>query len=250
MVCGGDGSQYCGAGNRLELYSTTATVTVPTGTLAHKPTVTPYTLVGCWTEGAGTRALDKAATEAADMTNEKCADFCKSYRYFGTEYGSECYCGSYLADSSSSAPLDDCNMVCGGDQFQYCGASNRLELYMNPNITGGTPEQPPAAGEFVLVGCQTEGNGTRALADASTADENMSNEGCANYCKDYEYFGTEYGRECYCGNTLAASSLVAPKTECRMTCAGNNLEYCGGSNRLSVYQKKEPLPPTNGTQSG
>lgn len=186
------------------------------------------------------------------MTNEKCADFCKTYRYFGTEYGSECYCGSHLAADSQAAPLAECGMTCAGDQFEYCGASRRLELYMNPSITGGAPEQPPAAGEFALVGCQTEGNNTRALAGGSTADAGMTNEVCATYCKDYEYFGTEYGRECYCGNALAASSAVAPKGECGMLCAGSNVEYCGGSNRLSVYKKKPPVtpPPTNGTAPG
>ncbi|OAA66090.1 Carbohydrate-binding WSC [Cordyceps fumosorosea ARSEF 2679] len=231
MVCGGDPSEYCGAGNRLELYSTTVSITTPTGTLAHKPTIAPYTMVGCWAEGATNRALNNGGTSSPSMTNEKCADFCKAYRYFGTEYGSECHCGSYLADDSKAAPLADCNMLCAGDQFEYCGASNRLELYMNPNIAGGAPEQPPAAGDFSLVGCQTEGNNTRALAGASTAADNMTNEVCATFCKDYEYFGTEYGRECYCGNALATSSAASPKTDCGMLCGGSNVQYCGGSNQ-------------------
>lgn len=247
MPCGGNPAQFCGAGSRLELYSTTATQPpTPTGTLIHKPTVSPYSLVGCWTEGVNARALDKTSTIAANMTNEACAKFCKDYRYFGTEYGSECYCGTHLADSSKTAPLAECNMPCGGDQFQYCGASNRLELYMNKDIVGGEPEQPPAIGNFTLLGCQTEGNATRALADASIASENMSNTACANYCKDYQYFGTEYGRECYCGNVLAKSSLVAPASECKMLCAGTPLEYCGGSSRLSMYKKKATTPPPAG----
>ncbi|OAA77589.1 WSC domain containing protein [Akanthomyces lecanii RCEF 1005] len=243
MPCGGDPTEYCGAGNRLELFSTTASITTPTGTLAHKPTIAPYTMIGCWAEPPTNRALNSGGSSSPAMTNEMCADYCKTYRYFGTEYGTECYCGSFLADDSKTAPLTDCNMTCGGDQFEYCGASNRLELYMNPNITGGAPEQPPAAGNFVLVGCQTEGNATRALADTSTAADNMTNEACGTFCKDYEYFGTEYGRECYCGNALAASSAVAPKGECVMLCAGSNIEYCGGSNRLSVYKKKPPVTP-------
>jgi hypothetical protein len=95
MVCSGDSTQYCGAGNRLELYSTTATrtttsVAAPTGTLVHLPTVGKYSLVGCQTEGAGVRALDGAATAADDMTLDKCATFCSAFTYFGTEYGREC----------------------------------------------------------------------------------------------------------------------------------------------------------------
>lgn len=243
MVCGGNRAEFCGAGNRLELFSTTASITTPTGTLVHKPTIAPYTMVGCWAEGASNRALNSGGTSSPSMTNEKCADFCKAYRYFGTEYGSECHCGSYLSGDSKAAPIAECNMVCSGDQFEYCGASNRLELYMNPSIAGGAPEQPPAAGNFALLGCQTEVSVTRALSGASTAADNMTNEVCAAFCKDYEYFGTEYGRECYCGNTLAAASTVAPKAECNMLCGGNNIEYCGSANRLSVYKKKPPVTP-------
>ncbi|KAL7931169.1 heme peroxidase [Trichoderma chlorosporum] len=245
MVCAGDASEFCGAGNRLELYSTTVTQPPsPTGTLTHEPTVSAYTLVGCWTEGQGDRALAQAATQAADMTNEECAAFCSDYRYFGTEYGDECYCGSYLSSTSETAPLADCNMPCGGNQFEYCGASDRLELYINPNITGGEPEQPAAAGDFVFVGCQTEGNGTRALTGASTAGGTMSNEACATFCDDFAYFGTEYSSECYCGNTLAPSSLKAAASDCNMLCSGNDLEYCGAGNRLSLYTKK-PTELTN-----
>lgn len=245
MACGGEPSEFCGAGNRLELYSTTSAPVTPTATatLIHKPTVSPYTLVGCWSEGNGVRALGQASTVSDKMTNEACATYCKSYKYFGTEYGSECYCGSFLADSSKTAPTEECNMPCSGDQYEYCGAGGRLELYQNPNITTGNPEQPAAVGNYVLVGCQTEGNNTRALAATSLVQDNMTNEVCANWCKDYQYFGTEYGRECYCGNTLDVSSTVAPPAECRMLCAGSNTEYCGAGNRLSVYKKKATPPP-------
>lgn len=252
MPCGGEPSEYCGAGNRLELYSTTSApaTPTPTATLIHKRTVSSYTLVGCWSEGNGVRALTQGFTASDKMTNEACATFCKNYKYFGTEYGSECYCGSYLADGSKMAPIEECNMPCSGDQYAYCGASSRLELYQNPSITTGNPEQPAAVGDHVLVGCQTEGNGTRALAGSALAQDNMTNEVCANWCKDHEYFGTEYGRECYCGNSLATSSLAAPAAECRMLCAGSSTEYCGASNRLSVYKKEQvTTPPPTGPRS-
>ncbi|ODA84052.1 hypothetical protein RJ55_02570 [Drechmeria coniospora] len=247
MACGGDASQYCGAGNRIELYSTTSAPAVPTATatLVHKPTVSPFSLVGCWTEGQGVRALEQKATIDKGMTNEACAAFCKGYKYFGTEYGTECYCGSYLTETSQSAPLAECGMPCGGDAYQYCGASNRIELYMNANASGGKPELPAAVGDYVLVGCQTEGNGTRALADKTTAAEDMTNAKCADICKEHRYFGTEYGRECYCGNLVDPSSKAAPQKECGMLCGGNALQFCGASNRLSVYTKKAmpPAPP-------
>lgn len=67
--------------------STTTSGDTPTGTPTHVPTVSPFTLVGCWTEGEGGRALSQGATSGDDMTNEKCGEYCSGFRYFGTEYG-------------------------------------------------------------------------------------------------------------------------------------------------------------------
>ena len=249
MLCGGDASQYCGSGERLELYSTTA-IQTPTSSSIPEPTPDPvhrgevgdYTLVGCWTEGDGARALGQGATAAADMTNEMCAEYCSEFRYFGTEYGAECYCGRFTHSTSVTAPLEECNMVCGGNSSEYCGAANRLELYMNTDIVGGAPEQPAAAGEFVFLGCRTEVvNGTRALPDDTTSSDEMTNEACAEYCEEYELFGTQYGRECYCGEVLSELSREADASDCGMLCSGADSEYCGGSDRLSVYTKREPI---------
>lgn len=132
-------------------------------------------------------------------------------------------------------------MTCTGDDLSYCGGSNRLELYMNLEAEGGDPQQPAAAGDFVWLGCQVEVfDGPRALSDASTADDGMTNEVCADFCADFEYFGTEYGRECYCGNELSEDSAEAPAKDCNMLCGGAKVEYCGAGNRLSVYKKPAP----------
>ena len=242
-MCAGDATEYCGAGNRLELYSTTATVTAtPTPAITHRAAAGNYSLVGCWTEGNGVRALNGASTSSADMSNTDCSEFCNGYRYFGTEYASQCYCGSYLASSSSSAPLSDCNMVCSGAPSEYCGAGNRLELYMDPNFVGGPPQQPAAAGSFTWLGCQTEVDGARTLSGNTTTSDDMTNEVCAAFCGSYEYFGTEYGSQCYCGNTLPAASESVSSSECGMQCSGSALELCGGSDTLSVYQMSEVTP--------
>lgn len=39
------------------------------------------------------------------------------------------YCGNSINAGSVSAPVAECNMVCAGDPYEYCGAGNRLELY-------------------------------------------------------------------------------------------------------------------------
>lgn len=65
----------------------------------------------------------------------------------------------------------------------------------------------------------------------------MTLESCASDCAGFTYFGTEYGRECYCGNAFGAGSVVAPAADCSFACAGNSAEKCGAGNRLSVYKK-------------
>jgi hypothetical protein len=87
-----------------------------------------------------------------------------------------------------------------------------------------------------------------------TAYDSMTLESCAADCTGYAYctytpvpalvflpklihpqVGTEYGRECYCGNSFATGSQPVPQDECTFPCAGNGAEVCGAGLRLSVY---------------
>jgi hypothetical protein len=63
----------------------------------------------------------------------------------------------------------------------------------------------------------------------------MSLENCVSACQGYSLFGTEYGQECYCGNGILESATQKPDSDCSMVCTGNNSEYCGNGNRLSLY---------------
>ena len=263
MTCAGNPFDYCGAGNRLQLYrlatassviqsepptsstpassaaASTTTAPSPTGTLAVRPTVSPFTFAGCWTEGNGARALSAKGYESAtQMTLESCADFCEGFKYFGTEYSSQCYCGNALHPTSENVSVSDCGMTCSGSPHDYCGGGNRLSLYENDDVVPPSgPSHPPVVNdEWSFYSCLTEGaNGVRALGDRSTADDEMTLGTCAEFCEGYAYFGTEYGRECYCGDLIGNGATVAPETECSMACAGDGGEYCGAGNRLSVY---------------
>ena len=176
------------------------------------------------------------------MTLENCAAYCSGYKYFGTEYSQECYCGDAPDKSSTNASLSDCSMICTGNQYEYCGGPDRLELYVaNITVPAGPSQPATVPGGWSFLSCYTEGQGTRALSAASYANDSMTLESCAAYCNGYTYFGTEYARECYCGNAFEGGSTVAPsQSDCSYICAGNGSEYCGGSNRLSVYTSKSP----------
>jgi hypothetical protein len=49
-----------------------------------------------------------------------------------------------------------------------------------------------------------------------------------------------------CGSTLNYGSAPTPLTDCDMTCAGNSSEYCGGPDRLNLYNYTATIGSTSG----
>lgn len=70
--------------------SSTTSSAGPATTLHHRESVGGYTLVSCWTEGSGKRALGATSHVDDEMTLEMCMEYCSDYVYWGTEYGKEC----------------------------------------------------------------------------------------------------------------------------------------------------------------
>lgn len=100
------------------------------------------------------------------------------------------------------------------------------------------------------MGCFTEGDRVRALGSRSLADDSMTLESCAAYCTDYHYFGTEYGHECYCGNSLDRTSNITALSACDMKCAGNAEQECGAGNRLNLYYSNTTNGPSHPARVG
>lgn len=100
MVCSGSKIEYCGSGNRLELYFSNSTEPGngsggdgsggDGGAPTQPETVGAYKTYGCMTEADQTRALTARSFVDAGMTLERCASFCSAYTYFGVEYAREC----------------------------------------------------------------------------------------------------------------------------------------------------------------
>ncbi|KAL9602500.1 MAG: hypothetical protein Q9219_001794 [cf. Caloplaca sp. 3 TL-2023] len=281
MLCGGNQTQYCGGANRIEMYKLNASLPVPTGTPTNPttptggptnaPAIGDYGYLGCYTEGTNGRALGGKINPVggATLTNELCAAACQGYTYFGTEYSGECYCGNTLGTGAVLAPggadptANGCSMKCNGNATQYCGGANRLTIYKlnaTSTTTGtasstATPTAPagPAikntVGTWSYNGCYTEGTNGRALGGLQNpvAGATLTLEKCASACAGYTYFGTEYSGECYCGNVFGAGAILATggndpaASGCSMLCNGDQLEYCGGPNRLSTYKTNSSL---------
>ena len=156
-------------------------------------------------------------------------------------------------------------MLCSGNSSEYCGGSNRLDVYQvngslpvptaSPTSTPGTPSVVPSAGDFSYIGCFTDSGSNRALTGRSNPvyGATLTVEACAAACAGYTYFGVEYSAECYCGNSLMGGSALAAggsnptQNMCDMTCDGDTSEYCGGPNRLNTYQYNATLASASPT---
>ncbi|KAI4223684.1 MAG: hypothetical protein L6R36_005237 [Xanthoria steineri] len=226
--CPGNPDEKCGAGNRLNVYERLATAP-PT-----PPTPSTYTSEGCYTEATRGRALSGKTYYDDAMTTAKCATACTGFDLFGLEYYRECYCGNKLQPGSVSTPSNECYHPCTGDKNEICGGDNRLNLY---TFGSGTTVTPPVSTpkDYTFDGCFTEATSGRALTGSVYYDNAMTVEKCAAICKAFTLFGLEYGRECYCGNSLQAGSEKTLESQCNFPCPGNDAESCGAGNRLDVY---------------
>lgn len=214
--------------------SSSAPTSTPTGP-GFLPLYKDYTLSGCYQEPDGARALPNLYADA-EMTVEKCLDAAAGFSWAGIEYGQECWYGNQLNVNAAQVDLtvDNCGFLCPGDGNEYCGTGGHLVLYG----TGKTPDEPSQPADVdghPWYGCMTEATDARALSGQTTATDTLTLELCAEFCNGYTYFGVEYGRECYCGNSFNSGSVQAPDSDCNMVCPGNTLQFCGAGNRLSVY---------------
>lgn len=120
-----------------------------------------------------------------------------------------------------------------------------LVVFVNasPLLTVVKPRDVAVTG-YIDGGCYTEATNMRALTGNAYFDDLMTVEKCATACGNFYWFGVEYGRECYCGNSLNPGSIPAPPSDCSFACPGNAQETCGAGNRLNMYTKtSNPAPP-------
>ncbi|TVY83567.1 WSC domain-containing protein [Lachnellula suecica] len=210
-----------------------------------------WTYKGCYTEASSGRTLSSGGYDDDNaMTEESCIAYCNTnnFAYAGTEYSTQCYCGNDLASGSTTAANTDCDMACSGNSTEPCGGPNRLSLFWSGK-TVAAPANELTIGNYNYYGCMSEATNGRALASASSSGSTMTNEVCASFCSAYAYFGTEYGDECYCGNSFSAGSTPALTSDCSMACAADSSEFCGASNRLTVYARNgtSNSPSSTGT---
>lgn len=227
-----------------------------------------YTYQGCYAEPVTGRALP-SKTAQDGMTVELCASMAAGKAWFGLEYGRECWYGDILASGTYiSAAEGDCSKPCSGDASELCGASKRLNLYKKGGaITASSVSQMATsssatstisagsnsgAASYVFLGCiqdNASANG-RTLPDKKYTNTAMTVELCAQTAKmyKYQYFGLEYGTECWMANTvnrLAQWSLNGDNPTCTTPCPGNTSQLCGGRARMNLYSVSSASSPAS-----
>lgn len=267
MACTGNKFEYCGAGNRLSVYSKNgmASVSASSGRTAStannvastSASASPTPVVstglpsgwsyqGCWTEPSAGRALNVQLADDQQNTVARCAQSCisRGYNISGTEYGVNCFCGNALYNGPSRAPDSECGIACPGNKKEMCGAGGRLSVVANgvPPFFAPPSAQTSGLGTWDYSGCYTDYvNDQRTLVwQVLDFETNLTAKQCLDRCGAFGYMaaGLEYGEECYCGdpaNVAARGSTLRPEAECNIACAGAPQYICGGRSRLSTY---------------
>jgi len=90
-----------------------------------------WTYQGCFVDDPF-RQLQHQPSVSGGMTVEACTSACQAagYPLAGLEYASQCFCDSFL-QGTNRFPDSQCNMVCTGNSAEFCGAGNRLQVYLD-----------------------------------------------------------------------------------------------------------------------
>jgi hypothetical protein len=113
--------------------------------------------------------------------------------------------------------------------------------------SGPAPTQVSKAGaqiaDFKYVGCYKDSSSRVLNGKVLPNIGSVSNTACVNYCasKGFSVAATEYGGECFCGNSLTTAEKL-DESKCSMACKGQASETCGGDWALSVYTKGGAAP--------
>ncbi|KAH8105346.1 galactose oxidase [Cristinia sonorae] len=206
-----------------------------------------WTARGCVTDNPGGRTLgDDSFTDTVGMTVESCVTFCnnKNFIFAGLEFSQECYCGNSLLNNAANATSTDCNDACKGDATELCGGASRLNLYWSGRQPPPPPTTVPSVGLWESLGCFNDTAAARTLSVPAAVNGNFSVETCTDACFNlgYPIAGMEFADECYCDTDFRNGGSPATLADCNMPCKNNGTEFCGGPNRLNVYNFTGTLP--------
>ena len=234
--CKGPAQWYkCGAGWRNSVYR----IDNFESCQSQKPALNIHesNYLGCFEERYYDRALpgDGGILNSEDKISE-CSARCQldGYSNFGIS-SNRCWCGSdyakYGRSFRSSCRSCDAEGPCGNHGF------NDVFEILYPGVAA-TPRLPDVSHHY--VGCFQD-KPVRALprrAGNIPADIDDEVAWCRDECRQIEslFFGIQFGRECYCGETYNLYSDRKVPHYCDTPCVNDNSRTCGGGMHSDVYQ--------------
>ncbi|EFQ34788.1 WSC domain-containing protein [Colletotrichum graminicola M1.001] len=229
--CAGNSGEVCGEGGRLNVFTNgdaAPAILAASG---------EFDSLGCYSDHSSARTLTTRMSLPGNVRVSDCTTACaaQGFPYAGLEFGKECFCGASIQNGGAPIPAKSCNMVCTADKSQYCGGAAAINIYKSSKpVTGGPSTLPDG---WIAQSCYTDSPSRRALSYRVPSFNKFSAAQCVSQCDSlgYEYAGTEYGSECYCGNSIDGGNSQA-SSGCDMSCAGNQFDTCGGAGRISIYK--------------
>jgi len=120
---------------------------------------------------------------------------------------------------------------------EHAAAASDASAKTQAGAVGPTsPEVVEALLSANYLGCFSDAFGDRDLPQYFPSFT-MHPAQCMSTChsEGFKFAGLQDGKECWCGNNAPRHQKVA-ESQCRKKCSGNELTYCGGSLRNSVYK--------------
>lgn len=238
----------------ITLAATVLPLAAVAGPIVSRTDVNGCKPLGCYTDSVSLRALainTQVPGGPSGVTPESCTAACIAHdlAFSGVEFGGECWCGASINIGQALASNQNlCSTPCLGTPGEICGGADAINIY---DCTAALPA-PASYNDCAPLGCYTDSVSLRTLAtnvQVEGGPGNQSPDVCTAACKaaGFRYAGNEYSGECWCGNSLDNNGGPAPdlNEQCQMPCNGDSSLFCGGPNRLTLFDCSPPAPATS-----
>ncbi|KAH7305991.1 hypothetical protein B0I35DRAFT_483733 [Stachybotrys elegans] len=241
MLCPGDQTTFCGAGVKMQLYKAgVASSSAPAATSTTK-TTTSTTLAATSTTKTTTSVAPAAAstTKTTTTTAPAVASTTKTTTTTSIAAASTSRASSTtlittrLTTITTSTTKATTSTTTSSSSASQPASTKPVVWQGNSNFTYYSCVQEPSNGRLLP---------TQVLNDGDT----MTAKKCAEKCWNYGWSGVEYGRECWCGNTLnlqgnagSTPGKNVTDTQCNFLCPGDKLSFCGAGSKMTLYKNKK-----------